>query len=169
VRGTAYLLLKNQPAAEQEFNAQRAHLTPLVGEYMAGKYIDLERLLAAAYAGRSQEVTAGWQQLGSQFHPMVALEVGRAYLELGAPPEAEQHLRFALMAYRELGISRRLVVGSNFLRYALTQFYLGKILEQSGKKREAINAYEEFLGHFENSTAKLPQIAEARAALRRLM
>jgi tetratricopeptide (TPR) repeat protein len=169
VRGTAYLLLKNEPAAEKEFNAQRAYLTPLLGEYMAGKYVDLERLLAAAYAGRSQEVTAGWQQLGSQFHPMVALEVGRAYLELGDLPEAEQHLRFALKAFREWGINRSVVVWPNFLTYALTQFYLGKILEETGKKAEAITAYQEFLGHFENSTAKLPQITEARAALKRLM
>jgi hypothetical protein len=42
-------------------------------------------------------------------------------------------------------------------------------LEQSGKKAEAVNAYQEFLGHFENSTANLPQIAEARAALKRLL
>ena len=83
VRGTAYLLLKNEPAAEKEFNALRAYLTPPLGEYMAGKYVDLVRLLAAAYAGRSQEVTAGWQQLGGQFRPAIALEVGRAYLELG--------------------------------------------------------------------------------------
>jgi tetratricopeptide (TPR) repeat protein/tRNA A-37 threonylcarbamoyl transferase component Bud32 len=169
VRGTAYLLLKNEPAAEKEFNAQRAYLTPPLGEYMAGKYVDLERLLAAAYAGRSQEVMAGWQQLGGQFRPMVALEVGRAYLELGALPEAEQHLRFALKAYRNWGVTSPLVVAPNFLTYALTHFYLGKILEQTGKKAEAINAYQEFLGHFENSTAKLPQIAEARAALKRLM
>jgi tetratricopeptide (TPR) repeat protein len=169
VRGTAYLLLKNEPAAEKEFNAQRAYLTPLLGEYMAGKYVDLERLLAAAYAGRSQEVTAGWQQLGSQFRPMVALEVGRAYLESGELPEAERHLRFALKAYRNWGVSSPLVVAPNFLTYALTQFYLGKVLEQTGKKAEAINAYQEFLGHFENSTAKLPQIAEARAAVKRLM
>ena len=70
VRGMAYLLLKNEPAAEKEFNALRAYLTPPLGEYMAGKYVDLERLRAAAYAGRSQEVTAGWQQLGGQFRPM---------------------------------------------------------------------------------------------------
>ena len=169
LRGTAYLLLKNEPAAEKEFNALRAYLTPPLGKYMAGKYVDLERLLAAAYAGRSQEVTAGWQQLGSQFRPMVALEVGRAYLELGALPEAEQHLRFALKAYRNWGVSSSLVVAPNFLTYALTQFYLGKVLEQTGKKAEAINAYQEFLGHFENSTSKLPQIAEARAAVKRLM
>jgi tetratricopeptide (TPR) repeat protein len=157
VRGTAYLLLKNEPAAEKEFNALRAYLTPPLGEYMAGKYVDLERLRAAAYAGRSQEVTAGWQQLGGQFRPDFALEVGRAYLELGALPEAEQHLRFALKA------------DPTFLTRSLTQFYLGKILEQSGKKAEAIKAYQEFLGHFENSTAKLPQIPEARAAVKRLM
>jgi tetratricopeptide (TPR) repeat protein len=169
VRGTAYLLLKNEPAAEKEFNAQRAYLTPPLGEYMAGKYVDLERLLAAAYTGRSQEVTVGWQQLGGQFGPMVALEVGRAYLELGALPEAEEHLRFALKAYRNWGVPKSIVVAQNFLAYALAHFYLGRILEQTGKKAEAITAYQDFLSHFENSTAKLPQIAEARAALKRLM
>jgi tetratricopeptide (TPR) repeat protein len=157
VRGIAYLLLKNEPAAEKEFNALRAYLTPPRGEYMAGKVVDLARFLAAAYAGRSQEVTAGWQQLGGIFRRAVALEVGRAYLEVGALPEAEQHLRFALKAVPD------------FLTYALTQFYLGKILEQTGKKAEALKAYQEFLGHFENSTAKLSQIAEARAAVKRLM
>jgi serine/threonine protein kinase len=42
-------------------------------------------------------------------------------------------------------------------------------LEQSGNKTEAINAYQTFLSHFENSTAALPQIAEARGALKRLL
>ena len=115
------------------------------------------RLRAAAYAGRSQEVTAGWQQLGGQFRTDVALEVGRAYLELGALPEAEQHLRFAFAWF------------PHFLTIVLTQFYLGKVLEQTGKKAEALKSYQEFLGHFEHSTAKLPQIAEARAAVKRLM
>jgi len=157
VRGIAYLLLKNDPAAEKEFNALRAYLTPPLGEYMAGKNVDRDRLLAAAYAGRWQEVAAGWQQLGRNFlRPTIALEVGRAYLEMGALPEAEQHLRFALKT------------DQNFLTYILTQFYLGKVLEQTGKKAEALKAYQEFLGHFKNSTAKLPQIAEARDALKRL-
>jgi len=166
VRGAAYLLLKNEPAAEKEFNALRAYLAPPLGEYMAGKYVDLERLLAAAYAGRSQEVTAEWQQLGGQFRPMVAMEVGRAYLELGALPEAEQHLRFALKAYCMWNPQ---LVAPHFLTYALTQFYVGKVLERAGKKAEALKSFQEFLGHFEHSTAKLPQIAEARAAVKRLM
>ncbi len=51
----------------------------------------------------------------------------------------------------------------------MTNFYLGKMYEKEGKETEAINAYQEFLSHFENSTAKLPQIAEARAAVKRLL
>jgi TolB-like protein/tRNA A-37 threonylcarbamoyl transferase component Bud32 len=168
VRGTACLLLKNESAAEKEFNALRASLTPLRGEYMAGKYVDLDRLLAAAYAGRSQEVTAGWQQLGRQFRPMVDLEVGRAYLESGAMPEAEQHIRWALMAHGFQAFTHPAIVAPDFLTYFLGQFYLGKVLEQTGKRTEALRAYQNFLGHFENSTAKLPQIAEARAAVKRL-
>jgi tetratricopeptide (TPR) repeat protein len=157
LRGTAYLLLKNEPAAEKEFNALRAYLTPPLGKYMAGKYVDEERLRAAAYAGRPQEVTMGRQPLGGQFRCDMAMIVGRAYLELGALPEAEQQLRSGLRAY------------PNFLTYVLTQFYLGKILEQTGKKAEALKAYQEFLGHFKNSTAKLPQIAEARTASRQAL
>jgi tetratricopeptide (TPR) repeat protein len=156
VRGTAYLLLKNEPAAEKEFNALRAYLTPPLGEYRAGKYVDEERLRAAAYAGRSQDVTASWQPLGGQFRYDIDMEVGRAYLELGALPEAEEHLQFAYKVYPD------------FLTYVLTRFYMGKILEQTGKKAEALKAYQEFLSHFEHSTAKLPQIAEARAAVKRL-
>jgi len=169
VRAIAYLLLKNEPAAEKEFNALRAYLTLPWGEYRAGKYIDLARLRAAAYAGRSQEVTTGWQQLGGQFRYDIAFEVGRAYLELGDLPEAEQHLRFAMKSHRPWGISSSSDIAPNFLTYALTQFYLGKVLEQTGKKAEASKAYQEFLGRFEHSTAKLPQIAEARAAVKRLM
>ena len=43
------------------------------------------------------------------------------------------------------------------------------MLEQTGKKAEAISAYKEFLSYSENFIAKLLQIAEARTALKRLM
>jgi hypothetical protein len=160
--------LKNDPAAAKEFDALRASLTPPLGEYMAEKFVDLDRLLAAAYAGRFQEVIAGWQQLGNQFRPMVDLEVGRAYLESGAMPEAEQHIRCALMAHGFQAFSHPAIVTPDFLTFFLGQFYLGKVLEQTGKRTEALSAYQNFVGHFENSTAKLPQIAEARAAVKRL-
>ncbi len=168
VRGTAYLLLKKDTAAEKEFAALRTSVTPLVGDYMAGKMVELHRLQAAAYAGRWQEVIASWPQLASQQRNLFALDVGRAYLEMSMLPDAERHLRFALLAQRTWDGEYRLA-SANFLSYTLAQFYLGRMLEQTGKKAEAINAYQEFLSHFENSTAKLPQIAEARAALKRLM
>jgi tetratricopeptide (TPR) repeat protein len=87
--------------------------------------------------------------------------------QMGNLEEAERHLHFALRAPRYW--VHTLLDTSDFPSYTLAQFYLGRVLEQSGKKAEAINAYGEFLSHFENSTAKLPQIAEARAALKRLM
>jgi tetratricopeptide (TPR) repeat protein/tRNA A-37 threonylcarbamoyl transferase component Bud32 len=167
-RATAYLLLKKDAAAEKEFAALRASVTPLIGEYMAAKTAELHRLQAAAYAGRWQEVVASWPQLGQQFWDLYALDVGRAYLETGMLAEAERHLRFALKAHRFWATPIRLAE-CNFVSYTLAQFYLGRVLEQTGKKGEAINAYQEFLSHFENSTAKLPQIAEGRAALKRLM
>jgi tetratricopeptide (TPR) repeat protein len=168
IRGTAYLLLKKVSAAEKEFADLRASVTPLVGEYMAGKTVELHRLQAAAYDGRWQEVVGSWPQLGQQFWDLYALDVGRAYLKTGNLDEAERHLRFALKATRDWE-DPSLLRWSNFVSYTLAQFYLGRVLEQTGRKAEAIGAYKEFLGHFENSTAKLPQIAEARAALKRLM
>ncbi len=168
LRGTAFLLLKKDAAAEKEFTALRTSVTPWVGEYRAGKIAGLQRLHAAAYAGRWQEVIASWPELGQQYWPGYALDVGRAYLEMGMLAEAERHLRFASNVNR-LWSSEDAVTAHNFLSYTLAQFYLGKVLEQTGKKAEAVDAYQEFLSHFENSTAKLPQIAEARAALKRLM
>jgi tetratricopeptide (TPR) repeat protein len=168
IRGTAYLILKKDVAAEKEFANLRASLTPFAGEYRAGKRVELQRLHAAAYAGRWQEVIASWPQLGQQFWDGYALDVGRTYLEMGMLAEAERHLRFASNLER-LWSSDEAVTAHNFLSYALAQFYLGKVLEQTGKKAEAVNAYQEFLSHFENSTARLPQIAEARAALKRLL
>ena len=166
-RGTAYLLLKKNAAAEKEFAALRALLTPVLGDYVAGKMVELHRLQAAAYAGRWQEVIANWPQLGQQYWPWYALDVGRAYLQMGNLEEAERHLHFALRAPR-YWVHVQLDT-CDFLSYTLAQFYLGRVLEQSGKRADAINAYREFLSHFENSTAKLAQIAEARAALKRLM
>jgi tetratricopeptide (TPR) repeat protein len=166
-RATAYLLLNKDAQAEAEFSALRSSVTPLFGDYMAGKTAELQRLRAAAYARRWQEVVARWPQLGQQFWDRYALDVGRAYLEIGMLSEAERHLRFALKAPLYWGLAPP--VRYDFLSYTLAQFYLGRVLEQTGKKAEAINAYKEFLSHFENSNAKLPQIAEARAALKRLM
>jgi hypothetical protein len=87
---------------------------------------------------------------------------------MGMLPDAEHHLRFTMLAQRMWG-NEDYLANASFLSYTLADFYMGKVLEKSGKKAEAISAYREFLSHFEKSSAKLPQITEARAALKRLM
>jgi hypothetical protein len=57
--------------------------------------------------------------------------------------------------------------GHSPLLAALAHFYLGQVLEATGKRDQATNEYQEFLSHFENSRANMPQIAVARAALQR--
>jgi len=168
VRALALLVQKKDAAAEKELGAFRASLAPLAGDYLAGQWVELLRFLAAGSAGRPQQLTERWQKLNRQFLPLFSLDLGRAYLETDNLPEAERHLRFVLLAQRNWGSPAGLA-SHDFLGYTLAQFYLGKILERNGKKAEAARAYQEFLGHFENSTARLPQIAEARAALKRLL
>lgn len=81
---------------------------------------------------------------------------------------ARKHLRTAAQRQREWEYEERVATRS-FLTCVLAQFYLGRVYEREGKKTEVINVYQDFLNHFENSTARLPQIAEARAALKRLL
>jgi hypothetical protein len=51
----------------------------------------------------------------------------------------------------------------------MSHCYLGQLYEKTGKHDQAINEYQEFLSHFGNSPSRLPQVGEARAALKRLM
>jgi hypothetical protein len=50
----------------------------------------------------------------------------------------------------------------------LDHFYLGKIYERTDRPALALGEYQEFLWHFKDSRATLPQIPEARAAVKRL-
>jgi len=59
---------------------------------------------------------------------------------------------------------------SVFPAYAiLSHYYLAQMYERDGKRDQALNEYQEFLSRFENSRTKLPQVAEARASLKKLM
>jgi tetratricopeptide (TPR) repeat protein/predicted Ser/Thr protein kinase len=167
-RGIAHLLMSNLAAAEKEFTSLRASLTPVVGDYMADKFIKLDRALAALYAGHWQQVIVEWPQLSATSRRPFTLAVGRASVETANWDEAERYLNTVLMLQRTWDYQIA-IANSDFLSYALGGFYLGRVFEHSGKKAEAANAYQEFLSHFENSNARLPQIAEARAALKRLL
>jgi tetratricopeptide (TPR) repeat protein len=168
LRALADLVLKKDLAAEKEFAALRASLGPLVGDYMVERTIEFYRFLAAAYSGKWQQVTAEGAKIHPNFRREMDYEMGRAFFETGDLTGAEPHLQVTLKAARFWSNTYE-ITANDLICSTLAQFYEGRILEQTGKKAEAINAYQEFLSHFENSTAKLPQIAEARAALARLM
>jgi len=91
---------------------------------------------------------------------------GWAYFATKDYTRAEQGLRAAIL-------DERLLAGFDAMRKrspllaALAHFYLGQVYEATGKREQATNEYLEFLSHFENSRASLPQIAIARAALQR--
>jgi len=168
VRAIAYLVMKNQTAADKELAAVRAADAPIVGDYAAAQTVEFDRLLAYTWAGRWPEVIAALPRLSFYDKDYSGWAVGRAYVETGAFQDGAQPLQTADKQLR-VWPSSRAINSNSFLAFALVQFYLGKVYEHEGKKTEAINAYQGFLNHFENSTAKLPQIAEARAALKRLL
>jgi len=167
-RCIAYLILKNDAAAEREFSSMRTSLTPIVGEYQVNKHITLARVVAALYARRWQEVIAEWPQVDAFARAERPLDIGRASLEMANWGDAERYLRIVPILQRTWD-NQLSMASSDFLAYELAEFYQARIFEHAGKKTDAVNAYQEFLSHFENSSARLPQIAEARAALRRLL
>jgi tetratricopeptide (TPR) repeat protein len=168
LRAAAQLALKNPAAGEKELASLRASLTPMAGDYMADKTIELYRLLGTAYAGEWPQVASEGPSVYRPFLPTVALDVGRANLEAGNVAEAQNE--FALCRkFSRLWNNPDSAIRHDYLAAVLAGFYLARIEERQGQKIEALNAYQEFLSHFENSSARLPEIAEARAALKRLM
>ncbi len=94
--------------------------------------------------------------------------LGWAYFETKDYAKAEKALQATIFSERNLNninLMRRL---SPF-REALAHFYLGQVYEATGKRSQAVNEYQDFLSHFDNSQAKLPQIAVARAALEKYL
>ncbi len=89
---------------------------------------------------------------------------GWAYFETKDYSRAEQDLRAAILDEKILSSFNSMRNHSPLLA-ALAHFYLGQVYEATGKREQAANEYQEFLSHFENSRANLPQIAIARAAL----
>ncbi len=168
LRAMANIVLKNHAGADKDFAEMRAALAPLVGDYAAHRAVELYRTLAEAYAQAWSEVIADWPKILPRATPAFSYEVGRAYLEAQNSAEAERHLRQCVRGNGSWG-NPGAIAEHDYLAYLLAKFYLAKLLEQRGQRSDAINAYQEYLSHFENSTARLPEIADARAALKRLM
>jgi eukaryotic-like serine/threonine-protein kinase len=103
-----------------------------------------------------------------QFAVMLFLK-GRSHLLINDSATAEVEFRRVSLA------DRSRVANLAFIRVRfpaielLSHYYLGQVYERTGKREQAINEYQEFLSHFESSHTHLPQVAEARTILKRLM
>jgi tetratricopeptide (TPR) repeat protein len=80
---------------------------------------------------------------------------------------AERSFRRAILDEREIGVSANVPTRSPLVQMRC-HFHLGQVYEATGKRDQAIAEYREFLSRFEGSPTRLPQVAEARAALKRL-
>ena len=167
-RGTAYLLLHRDAEAEKEFTALRDSITPLMGDYVAAKTVEFHRMLAASYSGRHDKVIEMWFRLPRSWWSLYALDVGRAYLNAGLFAEAEHHLGLARKVQQAYFMNGDTQAQHNLLTWMLAGFYLGQVMEKTGRLAGAREYYEDFAKHFENSAATLPQIAAARTLLGRL-
>ena len=80
---------------------------------------------------------------------------------------AERSFRRAILDTRDLSTPAELPTRSPLVEM-LCHFHLGQVHEATGKREQAVSEYREFLSRFEGSDTRLPQVAEARAALKRL-
>jgi tetratricopeptide (TPR) repeat protein len=93
---------------------------------------------------------------------------GRAHLLTNDNASAETDFRGVLRRERNLENSGVLTERFPVLGI-LSHYYLGQLYERTSKRDQAINEYQEFLSHFASSRSRLPQVGEARTALKRLM
>jgi eukaryotic-like serine/threonine-protein kinase len=93
---------------------------------------------------------------------------GRAHLLLNNYGAAEQDFKSSLLRSHNMG-NLGFMIAHVPLYAVLSHFYLGQLYEKTSKNQQAIDEYQSFLSHFEGLPTRLPQVTEARAALKRLM
>ena len=134
--------------------------------------IEIMRARNQIYAAFARKDSRGVLAAASQYPDFQVAELqlvkGASYLHLKDYPSSERELRRGVIAGRSLAdlvtMRTRLPIAAELLH-----FYLAQLLEASGKRGPAINEYQKFLSLFENSSARLPEIEEARTALKRLV
>jgi tetratricopeptide (TPR) repeat protein len=157
----------DQAASErdlQSFASARPWISP--------RYTELHRLGSQIAADVLRNDGRGAVDAFGRYPDLQRVEVlfnrARAHLLVNDYASAEPEFRNTLRESR--GFSNFTFMRGQVPLFAvLCHFYLGQLYEATGKSQQAIDEYQSFLSHFEGSRTKLPQVGEARAALKRLM
>jgi eukaryotic-like serine/threonine-protein kinase len=157
----------NTSAAElslQRFASSHPWVTPRAVEIQKVQY----DMAAAVERNEGQAALNRAGGLPDLQWPDLVLLKGRAYLLTNDYASAEAEFRRALLLERDL--SNFVVLTLRFPAFQiLAHCYLGQLYERTGKRDLALAEYQEFLSSFERSHTRLPQLGEARTAVKRLM
>ena len=123
---------------------------------------------AAVRRGDGQAALSRAASIPDFQEPYLLFLKARSHLLINDYTSAESGFRSVLRNDRSLANSGTLMQRFPILG-VMSHCYLGQLYEKTGKHDQAINEYQEFLSHFGNSPSRLPQVGEARAALKRLM
>jgi eukaryotic-like serine/threonine-protein kinase len=140
--------------------------------WIAPRALEIDRAFAdvsaAVHRGDGQTALSRASSIPDFQDPYLLFLKGRSHLLTNEYASAETELRAVLR-------SERLLANYDALRGRfpilgiLSHYYLGQLYERTSKRDQAINEYQEFLSHFANPQSRLPQVGEARTALKRLM
>jgi tetratricopeptide (TPR) repeat protein len=160
--------MAGNPSAAQRSLQQFASSHP----WIAPRAIEINQayfdMSAAVHHGDGQAALSRAASLPDLQDAYLLYLKGRAHLLMNDYVSAETEFRGCLRAGRGLANSNSLVQRFPVLGI-LSHYYLGELYEKTNKHDQAINEYQEFLSHFQSSQSRLPEVGEARAALKRLM
>lgn len=160
--------IRGEQAASERSLQQLATEHPWIGRHALERQRAYNDMAVALVHSDAHGALAAIARLPNQQVADVLFANARAHLLLKDYASAEQEFRRAFTEGTQRGNysdMRRQVP----LVALLCPFYLGQLYEATGKRDQAVNEYQSFLLHFESSHTRLPQVAEARAALKRLM
>ena len=140
--------------------------------WIAPRALEIDRAFAdvsaAVHRGDGQTAISRSSSIPDFQDPYLLFLKGRSHLLTNEYASAETEFRGVLRNERSLA-NYDALRGRFPILGILSHYYLGQLYERTGKRDQAINEYQEFLSHFANPQSRLPQVGEARTALKRLM
>jgi eukaryotic-like serine/threonine-protein kinase len=160
--------LQGNPSASQQTFQRYASSHP----WIAPRALELLQIysdtVAAVQKGDGQTALTRLSGTPDSQFPRWLFFRARAHQLTNDDSSAEAEFRAVLLNERSLENGR--MMADRFPAFGiLSHFYLGQLYEHTGKRDQASNEYQEFLSHFTTSQSRLPQVAEARTDLKRLM